>query len=91
MDLALALGRDIRSMTERDFRQWISYARTKSLPYRRLEYGLAMVAYMIAVHVGHVQNVTIADFMFDRPTEKETTDDVDIEAIKQMMGFDPRG
>lgn len=66
MDLAQALpGRDIGSMSEREFQRWIVYARRKSLPLRRIEFMLAQIARLIAETMGGAQNVRSADYLID--------------------------
>lgn len=97
MDLALAIGRDVGSMSEREFARWLTYARLKGLPSRRLEYGLAMIALVIA-RVNGAKNAALSDFLFDphrdkdgRIAEQRQPDHApDIEAIKAAMGFNPR-
>lgn len=65
MDLALALGRPIGSMPEREFSRWRIYFRRKSFPLRRLEFYLAQIAMLIAQTMGGSENVSIDDFMFE--------------------------
>jgi len=64
MDLALALGRDIGSMSERRFAQWGTYARRKSFPLRRIEFALATIAMKMDRYMG-VNNTSLRDYLFD--------------------------
>jgi hypothetical protein len=89
MDLALALGRDIGSMSEREFQRWLVYTRRKSLPMRRIEFMLAQLCRLIAETMGGALNVTSAQYLIDPmrdergymidPQSKEV--EVDVEAM----------
>jgi len=67
-DLALELGCTVatleRSMSEREFRQWIAYASKRLLPTRRLEAYLAQVASVLAQTAGN-SDLTLVDFLLD--------------------------
>lgn len=65
MDLALALGRDVGSMSEREFRRWAVYFRRKSSPTRRMEILLAHLAMLIDRHMGGAQNASIDDYLIE--------------------------
>lgn len=92
MDLALELGmpyeRMAQEMTERELRQWVKYARKRSLPSERIERYLAQVAWAIAVTMGGAE-VGIDDFLLDFDLSPAPIE-VDPEAVKAAFGFSPR-
>lgn len=93
MELALNLGgpadRLAREMSEREFRQWTSYAREHVLPSRRVEVYLAQIAWAVARFMGGNENATVEDFMLDFGTRR-LDEEVDLDALKASIGFSPR-
>jgi len=53
-----------RTMSEREFRQWIAYASKRPLPTRRLEAYLANVCSVIAQTSGNAE-VKLSDFLLE--------------------------
>lgn len=92
MDLALELGmpyeRMAQEMTERELRQWVKYARKRSLPSQRYETYLAQVAWAVAVTMGGAE-AKLDDFIIDFDLSPEPIE-VDPEAVKAAFGFAPR-
>lgn len=93
MDLALEMGvpyeRLAEEMTEREFRQWVKYAKTKGLPARRNEVYMAQVSWVLARVMGGNDSAKLEDFMFDFEDESQEGE-VDLEAAKEAFGFAPR-
>jgi hypothetical protein len=89
MDLELALGRPIGPMSERNFARWNSYAIKKALPLRRLEYGLAQIALLIATSNG-AEGATLQDYLFDPAVEGETREPTEDE-MTAIFGPRKRG
>lgn len=65
MDLTLALGFPVGSMTENEFARWHQYVRRKGLPLQRIEWALAMVALKITQTFGGNADAKLDDFLFD--------------------------
>jgi hypothetical protein len=95
MDLALAFGRaDVaafkRSLTERDLGLWQKYAEQRMLPLRRLELYLARLTLSTArgpvTEPGELKDY-LFEYLFER---EEITDEPDIDAMREAMGWGPR-
>ncbi len=94
MDLALHLGRPAdelaQSITEDEFRRWMTYARRHALPYRRLELMLAQMSLVIAKTMGGAKNAKVSDFMLQDHDDELPPNVTRLEAARMAFAFNPR-
>lgn len=102
MDLALELGWPVsmlsQAMTEREFAKWSAYSHKHKLPSMRIELYLAQIAYLIAnAFGGRGEQKSLADYILDfesrdpRKARAVDDEDDDVEELKQVLQFKPRG
>lgn len=94
MDLALALGQPVgalaNQMSEREFIRWHRYAAKRLLPWQRMEWYLAQIAWLIAATMGGRTNASITDYLIqtrDDASDEEADDPEELLA-QAIVAFD---
>ncbi len=72
-------------MSERSFNLYQAYAARRMLPARRMQLQLARIALTVAQANGGNASLSLADFLFDPPTDEEDASD---DAV--LLEFKPR-
>ncbi len=73
-------------MSEREFRQWVTYASKRLLPTRRLEAYLAQICSVIAQSNGN-SDMTLSTFLLDfSPTPKKKAPGAEAAIIGSIAG-----
>ncbi len=72
-------------MSERSFNLYQAYAARRMLPARRMQLQLARIALTVAQANGGNARLSLADFLFDPPTDEEDASD---DAV--LLEFKPR-
>lgn len=95
MELALELGVGsyeslARSMTEREFERWASYAAKRRLPTERIILHLAQIACWIARTSGGNKDAKITDFVIELEQTVDIPDEGDPAAAAEFFAFRPR-
>lgn len=81
----------VRTLPESELREWLSFARRRMLPSRRLELYLARICLLIAQTMGGNKDAVLKEFLFDPPEpEPPRTHVAEVVVAREFFGFAPR-
>lgn len=91
LDLSFELGLPLnvlREMSAYDLDLYQEYTAKRGFPGRRVELLLAQVSQLVAQSMG-AKNTKLADFLFDPRPQAEAQQEITVEEIRAMHGFNP--